>query len=209
MLIAEQLMLLCIDPDLGEFDDSRSHMDIDTLAAAALLLDLAEQKRLLFSKGYIAIEAIVPTTHTQLAAAVHALSVAKHGLPLDAAIDLLTARLAPISRHLLESLFRRDVLHRTRASWWPWSAPRYPLRSLQARNEAVACLQKEAFSSAAASLRGMGLLVLVDFAGRLAASLWCSTHERAADKLLHLASEPPGESPEHDMLVHLRRSLLG
>ena len=46
MLIAEQLMLLCVDPQRGEFDASIAHVDINSLAAAALILDLSEQRRL-------------------------------------------------------------------------------------------------------------------------------------------------------------------
>jgi hypothetical protein len=207
VLIAEHLMLLCIDPQNGEFDTSRSHVDIDTLAAAALMLDLTEQHRLRFNVGYVAIQTSLPITHPQLAATARTLAGTGHGLLLDAAVDLLVSRLAPVSRHLLESLFRRDVLHRARTSWRPWSPLRYPLRSLQARNEAVTQLHKGA-SEKVASLRGLGLLVLTDFAGRLTANLAANAHETAALKLLELSSEPVGENAEHDMLVHLRRSLL-
>ena len=66
MLIAEQLMLLCIDPQRGDFEVARAHADINSLAAAALLLDLAEQHRLRFKNGHIAVEASLPTTHPQL-----------------------------------------------------------------------------------------------------------------------------------------------
>jgi hypothetical protein len=89
----------------------------------------------------------------------------------------------------------------------PWSKLLFPLRSLQARNEARSHLHKAAESSEV-SLRGLGLLMLTDFAGQLAASLSGNAHEIAAQKLLHLASEPIGQDAEHDMLVHLRRSLL-
>lgn len=208
MLIAEQLMLLCLDPQRGDFDLTRAHADINTLSAAALILDLAEQRRLRYKAGYVAVEAVLPTTHPQLAAAAQVLSGPANGLPMGAAIELLVARLNPISRHLLESLFRRDVVHRIRSSWWPWSAPLFPLRSLQSRNEASNQLNKAAMENVV-TLRGLGLLVLTDFAGQLAASLSGDAHEAAAQKLLHLASEAVGQDAEHDMLVHLRRSLLG
>lgn len=208
MLIAEQLMLLCIEPQSGDFDLSRAHADMNTLSAAALILDLAEQRRLRYKSGHIAVETILPTTHPQLAAAAQILSGPANGLPMGVAIELLVTRLQPISRHLLESLFRRDVVHRIRSSWWPWSAPVFPLRSLQARNEASTQLHKAAEESTF-SLRGVGLLVLTDFAGQLAAILSGDAHESAAQKLLHLASEPVGLNGEHDMLVQLRRNLLG
>lgn len=207
MLIAEQLMLLCIDPQRGEFDASLAHVDINSLAAAALILDLAEQRRLRYKSGHVAIEGLLPTTHPQLAHATQILAGPSNGLRLGAAIELLVSRLSPISKHLLESLFRRDVVHRVRASWWPWSRVTFPLRSLQARNEAIAHLHAAAVADSV-SLRGLGLLVLTDFAGRLATSLAGDAHEAAVQKLLHLTTEPVGDNAEHDMLVHLRRSLL-
>lgn len=207
MLIAEQLMLLCIDPQRGEFDASLAHVDVNSLAAAALILDLAEQRRLRYKSGHVAIETLLPTTHPQLSHAAQVLAGPVNGLRMGAAIELLVSRLNPVSRHLLESLFRRDVLHRARKSWWPWSRIYFPLRSLQARNEAITQLHNAALADSV-NLRGLGLLVLTDFAGQLASSLGGEAHEAAAQKLLHLARNPVGNDAEHDMLVQLRRSLL-
>lgn len=207
MLIAEQLMLLCIDPRRGEFDVSLAHVDMNSLAAAALILDLAEQRRLRYKGGHVAIEALLPTTHPQLAHAARVLAGPDNGLRMGAAIELLVSRLHPVSRHLLESLFRRDVLHRARASWWPWSRVYFPLRSLQARNEAIAQLHKAALADVV-NLRGLGLLMLTDFAGQLATSLTGDAHEAAAQKLLDLTRKPIGDDAELDMLINLRRSLL-
>jgi hypothetical protein len=200
-------MLLCIDPQRGEFDASLAHVDMNSLAAAALILDLAEQRRLRYKSGHVAIEALLPTTHPQLAHATRVLAGPANGLRMGAAIELLVSRLSPVCKHLLESLFRRDVLHRARASWWPWSRLYFPLRSLQARNEAIAQLHRAAMEDSV-TLRGLGLLVLTDFAGQLASSLAGDAHEAAAQKLLHLTREPVGDDSEHDLLVHLRRSLL-
>ena len=205
MLIAEQLMLLCIDPAVGEFESARNHVDIDTLAAAALLFDLAEQKRLRFKADFIAIDTNLPISHPLLSAAIHALD--GPGMHTDAAIDLLVARLGSIPRQLLESLFRRDVLHRVRASWWPWSPLRYPLRSLQARNEAIAQIQA-ATVSGDPSLRGSGLMLLADFAGRLTAALGGATHETAAMKLLDLVHVRDDDPIERRLLARIRSIML-
>ncbi len=206
MLIAEQLMLLCIDPRAGEFEASRTHADMNALAAAAIILDLHEQRRLRYQGGHIVIEALLPTTHPQLAAAAQVLADPVNGLTVAAAIDLLVARLNPISRHLLESLFRRDVLHRVRESWWPWSKLHFPLRSIQARNEASAKLHVAATSSAN-TLRDLGLLVLTDLAGMLAASLSGDAHESAAQKLMHLSTQTMSDNSGHELLVQLRHCL--
>ena len=206
MLIAEQLMLLCIDPKAGEFKASRTHADMNALAAAAIILDLYEQRRLRYQGEHVVIEALLPTTHPQLAAAAQVLAGPVNGLTVAAAIDLLVARLNPISRHLLESLFRRDVLHRVRESWWPWSKLHFPLRSIQARNEASAKLHLAATSNSNTP-RELGLLILTDLAGMLAASLSGDAHESAAQKLLHLSAQTMADSTGHELLVQLRRCL--
>ena len=205
MRIAEQLMLLCIDPVRGEIETSRNHVDIDVLAAAALLLDLAEQKRLRFNADFVAIETNLPVSHVQLMAAAQTLG--GHGLGMEAALDLLVARMAPISRHLLDGLFRRDMLHRIRASWWPGSGYRYPLRSLQARNEAIMQVVA-AIPPGAPTLRGLGLLLLVDLAGGLATIVDGAAHEAATAKLLKLASIDDRGNPDVRLLRCLRQTLL-
>ena len=208
MLIAEQLMLLCIDPRRGDFEHSRLHADMNMLAAGAVILDLFEQRRLHYRAGHIVIESLLPTTHPQLAAAAGVLSGPMNGLALGAAIELLVVRLNPVSRLLLESLFRRDVLHRVRESWWPWSRLRFPLRSIQARNEAKAQLHKAATTDEI-SPRELGLLVLTDLAGQLAASLSGDAHEAAAQKLMHLSAQTMDDPAAHDLIVDLRASLTG
>lgn len=207
MLIAEQLMLLCINPQSGDFETSRSHSDMNTLAAAAIILDLYEQRRLRYRAGHVAIEPMLPTTHPQLSAAAEVLARPVNGLPLAAAIDLLAARLNPVCRHLIESLFRRDVLHRVRDSWWPWSKLHFPLRSIQARNEATAKLHVAATGNSN-TLRELGLLILADLAGTLAASLSGSAHEAAAQKLLHLSTQAMGNDIEQELLVQMRQCLI-
>lgn len=206
MLIAEQLMLVSIEPVKGVFESSRSHLDVDTLAAAAaLLLDLAEQKRLRFNAGYVAIETNLPSSHAQLTAASQALT--GHPMRIDAAIELLVSRLSPIGGALLDSLFRRDVLHRVRVSWLPGSGRRYPLRSLQARNEVIAHV-REAAEAESPSLRGTGLLMLVDLAGRLATLLDASHHEAAMRRLDMLMGTYGGDSADTRLLSAMRRALL-
>lgn len=207
MLIAEQLMLLCVDPTLGDFNGSRSHADANLLCAGALVLDLFEQRRLRYQGKHIVIELLLPTTHPQLAASSQVLAGPINGLPVAAAIELLVARLSPLSLHLLESLFRRDVLHRVRESWLPWSKLHFPLRSIQARNEATTQLQNAALADNA-SLRGMGLLMLTDLAGQLEKNLIGDAHEVAMSKLLHLRRSGTDGNVEQDLLVDLRDALM-
>ncbi len=205
MLIAEQLMLLCVDPGSGRFEASRSHLDVDSLAAAALLLDLAENRRLRFNAGFVAIETDLPVSNMQLTAVSQTL--AGHTLGLEAAIDLIVSRMPGIASQLFESLFRRDVLHRVRGGWWPGADRRYPLRSLQARNEAIARVEA-ATRPVAMTLRGTGLLLLVEVGGRLASILDGATHEAATSRLNDLSFVHDGDSVDARLLASLRDSLL-
>ncbi len=207
MLIAEQLMLLCVDPKSGDYDGSRSRADENMLCAAALILDLFEQRRLRFQGRHLVIEPLLPTTHPQLAAAAQVLAGPVNGLPVSAAIELMVARLNPLGRRLLESLFRRDVLHRVRQSWLPWSKLHFPLRSIQARNEASKQLQNAAFADHG-SLRGMGLMMLTDLAGQLDRNLVGDSHAVAMTKLLHLRGARVDGSIERGLLVDLREALM-
>ncbi|WP_440223928.1 GPP34 family phosphoprotein [Dokdonella sp. MW10] len=208
MLIAEHLMLLCVDPARGTLDVTAGRAGIDTLAAAALVLDLADKGHLRHAAGYVAVDADLPISHPQLTAAERVLTGFASGMPLHAAIDLLVARLTPIRRTLLDSLFRRDVLHRERAAWWRPGAKRYPVRSLQALNEATAELRRGAIATRA-TLRGTGLLILTEAAGRCAKVLDAAHHAEAVARLDALAQPPPADTGEPaGLLAALRRDLL-
>jgi len=209
VLIAEQLMLLLLDPERGELDVRHEATDPDRLAAAALVLDLAEQRNLSHRNGHVAFHPRFPSGHPLLGVAGEALAGAGPALPLGAALDLIETRTRPMSRLLLDGLHRRDLLHRMRRpAWWPWAAWKYPLRSLQARNEALAMLRDGATR---APLREVGLLVLVDSAGRLASFLDAAAHTRATATLLALGHRRDGEHPgdgNEALLGALRATLL-
>jgi hypothetical protein len=87
----------------------------------------------------------------------------------------------------------------------PWAKWRYPLRSLQARNETLAVLRE---SAARAPLREQGLLILVDCAGRLASFLDAAAHTRATASLLALAHLRESGEANASLLGSLRATLL-
>jgi hypothetical protein len=209
VLIAEQLMLLLLDPERGELDVRRDATDPDRLAAAALLLDLAEQRNLGHRNGQVAFHSRFPSGHPLLKVAGEALGAAGPGVPLASALDLIETRTRPVARTLLEGLHRRDLLHRIRRpAWLPWVGWKYPLRSLQARNEALTILRD---GSRRVPLREMGLLLLVDSAGRLANLLDAAAHTRATASLLALGHRHEGDAPlvaAESLLGALRLTLL-
>jgi hypothetical protein len=206
VLIAEQLMLLLLDPQRGELDVRREATDPDRLAAAALVLDLAEQRNLGHRSGHVAYQPRFPAGHPLLAAAGEALASAGPGLPLASALDLIETRMHPVSRALLDGLYRRDLVHRLRRpSWWPWAARRYPLRSSQARNEALAVLRDGARGT---SLREQGLRLLIDSAGRLADFLDAAAHARVTASLLALDHRRDPADAAGLLLAALRATLI-
>lgn len=206
MLIAEQLILLLLDPEGGELDVRHDATDPDRLAAAALLLDFAEQRNLTHRNGHVAFNARFRSGHPLLAVTGDALGAAGPGLPLASALDLIETRTRPASRALLEGLHRRDLLHRQRRpAWWPWAPWKYPLRSLQARNEALAVLRD---GEQRTPLRERGLLLLIDCAGRLAGFLDAAAHARATAALLALGHQRDPNDASDALLGALRTTLL-
>ena len=208
MLIAEQLMLLLLDPERGELDVRRDATDPDRLAAAAILLDLAENRNLVHRNGQVGFHARFPPGHPLLSVAGDALRAAGPGVPLASALDLVETRTRPVARALLDGLHRRDLLHRLRRpAWWPWAEWKYPLRSSQARNEALAVLRNDTKRT---PLRAQGLLLLIDGAGRLANFLDATAHARATTTLLALGHRREGEtgSATESLLGALRTTLL-
>jgi hypothetical protein len=206
LLIAEQLMLLLLDPERGELDVRYDATDPDRLGAAALLLDLADQRNLGHRNGYIAYHPRFPSGHPLLVAAGEALAAAGPGVPLGAALDLIETRTRPVARALLEGLHRRDLLHRLRRpAWWPWARWKYPLRSSQARNEALTSLRNGAQRG---PLRDPGLLILIDCAGRLAGFLDAAAHTRATASLLALGHHQESGDANASLLAALRATLL-
>lgn len=207
MLIAEQLMMLLLDPERGELVVRRDDTDPDRLAAAAVLLDLAEQRMLGYRAGHLGFRSRFPSGHPVLAASSKVLDVIGPGLPIPSALDLIETRVAPLARELLEGLHRRDLLHRVRRpAWWPWARMRYPLRSLQAHNESISAVRAGVHH--ASKLRGIGVLLLVDCAGRLADFLDAREHADATGVLLALGHHTARSGSDEAFLGALRAALL-
>jgi hypothetical protein len=133
------------------------------------------------------------------------------GLPhatVAEAIVQLERRLSPLPQVLLDGLARRDLLHRIR-DWKFWSADatRYPVRSLQARNEAIAMLQRASEPNDEDDFPGMALLLLADVSGVMSLLLDAVHHERATAALLALNSSSRTHS-ESFALAAVRDTLL-
>ena len=205
-LIAERFVLLVLEPDSGRVSLSRPDTDADTLCAAGLLFDLIVQQRLsLQAPGRLRVDASLPVSNALLNAAAQSLADLP-GASADEALRQVRSRLGGLTRRVLESLYDRDFLHRQR-DWrfWRRDSLRYPLRSLQARNDAVAALQQAC--GAPQDLAGLGLLLLADVGGVLALHLHAGQHEQANRILLGL-NQPDEADEGRATLALLRQALL-
>jgi hypothetical protein len=96
-------------------------------------------------------------------------------------------RLAPLPQQVLDGLFRRDLVHRHRQrDWLLRKRTRYPLRSMQARNEALQHLRDAVHRGNDDDLHGLALLILLDQCGLLSTNLQARDHERGMRRLLAL-----------------------
>jgi hypothetical protein len=203
MLICEQFFLIACDPRGGVLSWPR-RQDPDQLAAAALALDLAEAGRVLLRDGRLHADAQFPLTHPLLSEAMHLL--AAQDLPAAAAVRLLAQHMDPLASKLLDGLFRRDLMHRIESrDWLLRKRVRYPLRSMQARNEAVQRLQAAAHSD---DLHGLALLLLADLSGLLAVHLKARDHEQAMQRLLALNTVETQAPESRHLLAAIRDALL-
>lgn len=206
VLIAERFVLLVLEPDSGRVSLSRPDTDADTLCAAGLLIDLIVQRRLsLQTPARLRVDASLPVSNALLNAAAQSLADLP-GASAAEALHQVRSRLGGLTRRVLESLYDRDFLHRQR-DWrfWRSDSLRYPLRSLQARNDAVATLQQA--SGAPQDLAGLGLLLLADMGGVLAWHLDAGPHEQANRILLGL-NQADAVDEGRATLALLRQALL-
>jgi len=204
MLITEHFFLIACDPATGLPSWPRRHHGAPILAAAALGMDLALQGRLHLRGGLLRADASLPLTYPLLNDAMRLL--AAEDLAVTSALRLLAQRLDPLPQKVLDGLFRRDVLHRIeRRNWMLRKRARYPLRSMQARNEALQSLQAAARGG---DLHGLALLLLADLSGLLAIHLRAQDHESATQRLLSLNAVTDGAPEAQRVLAEIRTALL-
>ena len=204
MLLAERFVLLVLDAQSGELIAPRRKAELDALCATALLIELIAQQRLRAEGTLLRADGTLPPSHPLLDLTYGALA----RQPLDATHAVAaTARLhAPLPQRLCESLYRRDFLHRQR-DWRFWlpHRTRYPLRSIQALNQAQAELHAHPATPRERFLQ-QGQWLLVDLAGALPRYLPAAEYERAVAALLDLGQAQ--ESAEWQGLALLRGALI-
>ena len=174
MLIAERLLLIACDPASGEALWPRDEPHPEVITAGAIASELVTQGRLTLKDGLFVADRQFPTGHPLLKSTLQSLDDER----LDG-VSLLRAianRMSPLRSRLLEGLFRRDILHRiAKRDFLLRQKVRYPVRSMQARNEAVDALHTAANGNH--DLSGLALLFLTEAAGLLTVTLKAREHE--------------------------------
>jgi hypothetical protein len=201
MLLAERIVLMLIDPQRGELHAPRRTVELEMLCAAALLAELMAQLRVQAQGGRLLAVGGLPASHPLLDRAHTCLG--RHPLPARQAISAVLHSSDSLPQRLCDGLYRRDLLHR---EWRFWRGTRYPLRSLQGRNECVTRLRAAA-TRGGHDIADLALLVLMDFTGALADFLPAAEYERASASVLRLG-EPRDGDDALAALALLRAALL-
>ena len=204
MLITEYFFLIACDPHSGQLAWPRKEQGADQLAAAALALDLAAAERLQWNDDCLHADVGFPLNNPLLSDAMHLL--AAYDLTVSEALSALARQMSPLPQRVLDALFRRDLVHRLESrDWLLRKRVRYPLRSVQARNEALQRLQDAAHED---DPHGLALLMLADLSGLLAAHLPARDHESAMQRLLALNDVSTDAAPARRVLAAIRAALL-
>lgn len=207
MLIVEHFFLIACDPQTGLPQWPQAKQNAETLAAAALILGLALHERIFLHDGQLCADGSLPLGHRLLNEALHLLD-ATHDQSVSASIRLLSHRLAPLPEQVLDGLYRRDLVHRIQTRrYLIFRQVRYPLRSVQSRNEALHRL-REAAHGEREDLHGLALLLLAEQSGLLAANLDAFDHERASQRLLELGEPEHRATPARRIFSEVRKELL-
>jgi hypothetical protein len=205
VLITETLLLLGLDPRRGVLELRRRGVNVQSLTAAALLADLIALDRLHpATDGGLVAESTMPAAHSLLTETLQQLGTRSH-TPAEA-LQRVAQGTHRLSQRVLDGLARRDLLHRVpNVRGLPALGVRYPLRSMQARQNAEQAAQ--AAAGAPNTVRALALLQLLDTAGLLTAFLDAGLHERAARALLDI---DPAAAQDAALLAlsRLRHALL-
>jgi hypothetical protein len=210
MLIAERILLMACDPMSGEALWPRERPHPDLVIAGAIAAELVTHDRLALKNGLFTADLQIPTGHPLLKSALQSL----HEERLDGAALLraISSRMSPLRSRILDGLFRRDILHRvSKRDFLLRQKVRYPVRSMQARNEAVDALRTAANAndeSGERDVNGLALLFLTEAAGLLSVMLKAKEHEQARKRILVLNDVTSRSSETLRGLAYIRAALI-
>lgn len=204
MLIAERLLLIACDPVTGDALWPREQPSPDLIVAGAIAAELVTQGRLPLQDGLFRVDTLIPTGHPMLKEALQDLRAEKVE-PGDL-LRIIANKMEPLVKRLLDGLFRRDILHRTvERDWLLRKKVRYPVRSMQARNEALEALGTAAHGT---DLSGLALLFLAEVSGLLSSSTRQEDYQLAKQRVLSLNNITSHSDQQLRGLANIRSALL-
>jgi len=161
MLLAEDLLILTIDPVGGLVGDGKHATSRDSLARA-LLVDLIVRGAVVLEDGDFRMVDPLPQSHRLLTEAAHALGDAR--LAPEKAVARLRRRMWSVRGDLLDGFERLGIVHRLSGGLFGrFGGTRYALQSTQTRGERLTRLKRgyEAFSLQDMSAVALALLAEV------------------------------------------------
>jgi len=136
MILAEQLVLLALEPESGAFPRGLDRKRLRLGAAASILAEMALHKRLARAVvGGMELSDAMPDFHPLLAEGTALLARVGRAFSADEAISRVASGISGLEQRLLDSLNARDILHDQREAFF---IHRYPVRSMQSLREVFA-----------------------------------------------------------------------
>lgn len=163
MLLAEDLLILTIDP-AGGLVGNGDHASSRDALARAMLIDVIVAGAVTLEQGQLRVVDPLPQPHRLLSLTLHVLGSA--GYTPQAAVARLRRRLWSVRADLLEGFERLGIIHRLyEGLFGRLGRPRFALQSTQSRAERVAKLKRGAETPSLEDLSAVGLALLADSLG--------------------------------------------
>lgn len=186
MTLAEQLVMLALDPERGVFARGIDVGRLRRAIAAAVLFELALHGRVQGDEQGVTATTSLPDFNPQLDAAANRLIAAGGRVPLADAVDMVRRTLGNSTKRLISALVARDILHHHRQAF---IFQRNPLRSMQSLREVFDALRTVTRGNAP-SHTAIGLAVLADASGVLAARSTPEELSATRKRLAEIANAP-------------------
>jgi hypothetical protein len=191
MTLAEQLVLLALDPLRGKPAAGVVVSRLRRGTAAAILAELVLHHRLFAVGDRVAMADALPDYHPMLGEAGPLISRGGGPIAPGEAVRRVERGISDLVGRVRDSLVARDLIHHYRQAFFLHS---YPLRSQQALDEVFAALHR-VIDRNQAQLPDLALAAIVDCCGVAAARL-SSEKQFLLRRSLHEAEERAGAPPE-------------
>jgi hypothetical protein len=201
MNLAEQLVLLALDPEKGVLARGIERRPLRRGIAAAVLAQLALHGRLRGEADTVAVSDNLPDFQPLLDEAATRLASERTEMPVDDAVSLVDGTLGDSVKRVLRSLVARDVLHDYREAF---ILHRHPVRSMQALREVHESLRGIARNGTAPANSAVALAAVGDGCGVLSVRMTASEAENLRGRLRRLADD--GGDATRSLLLAIGRA---